>query len=131
VVEWELQFIALQRAEPIRTDFGPGEPFMLTRGPAGEGGFVYVAVPAELVPEVERIQPLGRIRVRARVRNAHSPLTEAPILELLELRRAGDADGRPGRGPEAQRAGPLSHERRGQTERKSTGLNPTPLRISY
>src|SRR5690606_24951511 len=87
VVEWDLQFIALQRAEPIRSDFRTGEHFMLTRGPAGEGGFVYVAVPAELVPEVERLEPLRRIRVRARVRNAHSPLTEAPILELLELRR--------------------------------------------
>ena len=87
VIEWDLQFIALQRAEPIRSDFRTGEHFMLTRGPAGEGGFVYVAVPDELVPEVERLEPLRRIRVRARVRNAHSPLTEAPILELLELRR--------------------------------------------
>lgn len=92
VVEWDLQFIALQRAEPIRSDFRTGEHFMLTRGPAGEGGFVYVAVPAELVPEVERLEPLRRIRVRARVRNAHSPLTEAPILELLELRRRGSTD---------------------------------------
>jgi len=92
VIEWDLQFIALQRAEPIRTDFQAGEHFMLTRGPAGEGGFVYVAVPDQLVPEVERLQPLRRIRVRARIRNAHSPLMEAPILELLELRHRGDAE---------------------------------------
>ena len=92
VLEWDLQFIALQRAEPIRSDFRTGEHFMLTRGPAGEGGFVYVAVPDELVSEVERLEPLRRIRVRARVRNAHSPLTEAPILELLELRRGVGTD---------------------------------------
>ncbi|HEX7091985.1 MAG TPA: hypothetical protein VF192_17845 [Longimicrobiales bacterium] len=88
-VEWSLQFIALQRAEPIRTDFRTGEHFILARGPAGETGFVYIAVPPELLPEVERITPLSRIRVRARIRNAHSPLTEAPILDLLEIRSVG------------------------------------------
>ena len=92
-VEWTVQFIALQRAEPIRTDFRTGEHFILARGPAGETGFVYIAVPPELVPEVERIAPLSRLRVRARIRNARSPLTEAPILELLEIRSVQRGNG--------------------------------------
>ncbi|HEY8470707.1 MAG TPA: hypothetical protein VIL18_13735 [Longimicrobiales bacterium] len=92
-VEWSLQFIALQRAEPIRTDFRTGEHFILARGPAGETGFVYIAVPTELLAEVERIPPLSRLRVRARIRNARSPLTEAPILELLEIRSVRRGDG--------------------------------------
>ncbi|HUE77051.1 MAG TPA: hypothetical protein VMM83_03840, partial [Longimicrobiales bacterium] len=89
LVEWTIQFIALQEAERFRTDFVEGEPFMLARGPADETGFVYVAVPPDRVEEVTRLTPLERVRVLARVRSARSSLTGAPVLDLLELRPRG------------------------------------------
>lgn len=91
VVEWELQFISLERAEPIRTDFYEGEPFLLTRS-GSEGTFVYVAVPPDRLPEMEGLTPLERITVVGRVRTGSAALTGSPILDLLELVR-GDGGG--------------------------------------
>jgi hypothetical protein len=86
LVELRLQFIALDRAEKIRTDFYEGEPFILARAVAGAAGFVYIAVPEELTEQVRRTPPLSRMRVLARVRTGRSQLTGAPVLELVELR---------------------------------------------
>lgn len=86
VVEWRLQFISLERAERIRTDFYEGEPFILARGPGDEAAFVYVAVPPERVPRVERLGPLERIVVIGRVRTGRSRVMGAPVLDLLEFR---------------------------------------------
>lgn len=85
LVDWSIQFIAIQQAERFRTDFLEGEPFILARGPGDEPGFVYVAVPPERVDEVRRLAPLQRVRVLGRVRAAKSALTGAPVLDLLEL----------------------------------------------
>ena len=90
LVDWSIQFIAMQEAERFRTDFLEGEPFILARGPGDEPGFVYVAVPPERVAEVRRLAPLQRVRVLGRVRAAKSALTGAPVLDLLEL-RAGES----------------------------------------
>jgi hypothetical protein len=86
-VEWRLQFISLERAERIRTDFYEGEPFILARGPGDENAFVYVAVPPERVAAVERLGPLERIVVLGRVRTGRSRVMGAPVLDLIELRR--------------------------------------------
>lgn len=85
LVEWTVQFIAVQNAERFRTDFLEGEPFVLARGPEEASGFVYLAVPQELVGQVERLTPLQTIRVLGRIRSARSSLTGAPVLELLEI----------------------------------------------
>ena len=90
VVSWELQFISLERAERIRTDFFEGEPFLLTRPAQGEGPFVYVAVPAERLFELEGLVALERITITGRIRVGSSTLTGSPILDLIELRRSGD-----------------------------------------
>jgi len=84
---WELQYVSLERAEKIRTDFYEGEPFLLTRAPNSPGLFVYVAVPPERVSEVEGLIPLQRIRVVGRLRTGAATLTGNPILDLLELTR--------------------------------------------
>jgi hypothetical protein len=86
-VQWQIQFMALQRADSVRTDFQRGEPYILARDPGGEPGFVYIAVPADHLSAVRRLSPLERVEVVARVRNGRSPLTGHPVLELLELRR--------------------------------------------
>ena len=87
VLQWDLQFISLERAEEIRTDFFVTEPFLLTRMGDGDEGFVYVAVPPERLGEAQGLSPLERIRVVGRVRTGSARLTGSPILELLSLDR--------------------------------------------
>jgi hypothetical protein len=85
-VRWTVQFISLERAEPERTDFYEGEPFILARPTGGGQGFVYIAVPPERVSRVEELRPLQRIQVVGRVRTGRSKLMGAPVLDLVELR---------------------------------------------
>ncbi len=86
-VDWTVQFISLERAEAVRTDFYEGEPFILGRAGGADGPFVYVAVPPDRLSTVEGLTPLEVIRVTARVRRASSALTSTPILDLLALER--------------------------------------------
>jgi hypothetical protein len=88
VVAWSVQFISLERAESVRTDFFEGEPFLLARYGGADGPFVYVAVPMERLPDVEGLLPLERIDVTGRVRTGASSLTGAPIIELISLERS-------------------------------------------
>jgi|SRR5690625_87478 len=86
VIEWEIQFIALDRAEEIRRDLEPGELFILARPPGDQPGFVYIAVPEDLVDQVQGLAPLERVRVRGRVRTGRSSQMAVPILDLIEIR---------------------------------------------
>ena len=87
VLQWDLQFISLERAEEIRTDFFVNEPFLLTRMGEGNQEFVYIAIPPERLGEAQGLSPLERIRVVGRVRTGSARLTGSPILELLSLDR--------------------------------------------
>jgi hypothetical protein len=87
VVAWSLQFISLERAEKVRTDFFEGEPFILARFGDATGPFVYVAVPPDRVAEVQGLAPLEHIEVTGRVRTGASGLTGTPILDLLSWER--------------------------------------------
>lgn len=84
-VEWTVRFVALQRAESIRTDFYEGEPYFLANPPARSRDLVYVAVPPELLPAVEALAALQTVRIIARVRTGRSQ-TGVPILDLIALR---------------------------------------------
>jgi hypothetical protein len=88
IVTWDLQYISLERAEAVRTDFYEGEPFLLARPVDATGtGFVYVALPPAELGTAEGLRPLERITVVGRVRIGRSSLTGSPILDLVELRR--------------------------------------------
>jgi hypothetical protein len=87
VVSWNLQFVSLERAEKIRTDFFEGEPFLLARTSTSGSSFVYVAVPPDRLGEVEGLVPLERINVVGRIRTGAAALTGNPILDLLEITR--------------------------------------------
>ena len=87
VLQWDLQFISLERAEEIRTDFYATEPFLLTRMADGDQEFVYVAIPPERLGEAQGLTPLERIRVLGRVRTGSARLTGSPILELLSFEK--------------------------------------------
>lgn len=86
-VTWTVQFISLERAEAVRTDFYEGEPFILGRAGGPEGPFIYVAVPPDRLSTAEGLTPLEMIQVTGRVRRASSALTGTPILDLLALER--------------------------------------------
>ena len=51
-LEWRLQLIAVQTADELRPEMPPGQPYLLTRGPLPEPGFVYVTVPRRQVARV-------------------------------------------------------------------------------
>lgn len=85
-VAWSARFLALQRADPVRTDFTPGELYVLARDPNEEAGFVYIAVTPEQALAVRRLLPMQKFGFVARVRHGASPLMGHPVLELVELR---------------------------------------------
>ena len=85
-VAWRVQFVAVQRADSLRTDFAPGEPYLLARDPDGEPGYVYIAVPQALLAEARRLVPLQQVEVVGRVRTGRSALMGHPVLDLLEMR---------------------------------------------
>lgn len=84
-VRWRLQYVSLENAEPARTDFFEGEPFILGRAPDGDQGFIYVAVPPELLEEVAELRPLQLIDVLGRVRTGRSALMGVPVIDLIAL----------------------------------------------
>jgi hypothetical protein len=85
-VDWTVRFVSLQVADALRTDFTPGESFILARDPNGETGFVYIALTPDQVPLARRMAPFSAIRIAARVRTGRSPLVGHPIVELIRLR---------------------------------------------
>lgn len=84
-VRWSVQFISMERAEPERTDFYEGEPFILARAPDPQDGFVYLAVPPELLGDVQELDALQMIDVLAQVRTGRSALMGVPVLDLVAL----------------------------------------------
>ncbi len=85
-VRWSVQYVSLERAEAVRTDFYEGESFILARPADRSQGFVYIAVPPELLPQVESLRPLQTLKVLGRVRTGRSALMGVPILDLIALR---------------------------------------------
>lgn len=85
LLRWTIQFIALQVADDLRTDFPPGQRYVLARGPAPEYAFVYVVIPADKLAEVQRLEPLASVTIVARVVSGRSTYLANPILELVDL----------------------------------------------
>jgi hypothetical protein len=87
MVSLTLQYISLERAEAVRTDFLEGEPFLLLRSTEADRSFVYVAVPPEQLAAVSGLQALERLQIVGRVRTGAAALTGNPVLELVEFTR--------------------------------------------
>jgi SH3 domain-containing protein len=87
IVRWNVQFIAVQRADQLRRDLRVGEPYILARGPGDESGLLYFAIPPSLVAEVERFEPLQSLTVTAKVRVGRSEPVGIPVLDLLSATR--------------------------------------------
>jgi hypothetical protein len=87
LVQWQVQAVALQTADPLRSDLRTGEQYLLALGPGAEKTLVYIAVPESLLATARSLPPLAEITVTARVRNGRSEPAGVPILDLQSLTR--------------------------------------------
>ncbi|HEY7460874.1 MAG TPA: SH3 domain-containing protein [Gemmatimonadota bacterium] len=84
-VTWALELIAVEKADGTRSDFKPGEHYLLTRSAVGEREYVYVAIPDGMAAELEALPAFTALTVRGVVRTGRSALVGNPIVELQEL----------------------------------------------
>ena len=87
LVRWEVEVVALQTADALRTGLQTGEQYFLALGPGVEKTLVYIAVPPSLLANARSLPPLAQITVTARVRNGRSQPAGVPILDLQSLTR--------------------------------------------
>ncbi len=85
VLRWNLEFIAIQKADDLRPDIPSGSSYVLARGPLPERGFVYIVVPDARLPAFRALTPLATMTITARVRNSRSRYLGNPIVDLISL----------------------------------------------
>lgn len=85
LVQWTVQYIALQTADELRREIPVGQRYMLARGPLPEAGFVYVILSPQQVAQVERLRPLAELVIIARIKVARSQFLGNPVVELVDL----------------------------------------------
>ena len=85
VLEWRLQMIAVQTADELRAEMAPGQPYLLTRGPLPEPGFVYVVIPADQVERFRSLSPLHEAVLRVKIRAARTRYLSTPVAELVSV----------------------------------------------
>jgi hypothetical protein len=84
-VEWRVQLIAVKQADELRGEMAPGQPYLLTRGPLPEPGFVYVSIPPAQVAEFEAMPPLHELVLRVTIRAARTRFLMTPVAELVSV----------------------------------------------
>ena len=87
LVRWDVQAVALQTADPLRTGLQPGEQYLLALGPGSEKTLVYLAVPQSLLATARSLSAMAEVTVTARVRNGKCEPAGVPILDLESLTR--------------------------------------------
>ena len=83
VVEWRVQFVAIQKADELRPEIPAGQSYLLTRGPLPEPGFVYVIVPPSKLDQFRAVDALQELTIRATIKAATSKYLPTPVVELL------------------------------------------------
>ncbi|HET7041759.1 MAG TPA: hypothetical protein VFI13_07060, partial [Gemmatimonadales bacterium] len=83
VVEWKLQLVAVQVADNLRPELPEGKPYLLTRGPLPESGFVYVLVTPEQAQHYRDLPALREITARVRIRAPSGRYLPTPVVELI------------------------------------------------
>lgn len=81
-VEWRLQVISSAVADELRPEMPPGQPYLLTRGPLPESGFVYLMMSREDAARLAALPALSELTVRATIRAARSRFLITPVLVL-------------------------------------------------
>jgi len=90
VVQWNVEFLAMQTADPLRQGLAENEPYMLVRGPGSENAILYLVVPPSLMSTARALQALSKIAVTARVRIGRSEPAGIPILDVQSIQRLKD-----------------------------------------
>ncbi len=85
VVEWRVQFVAVQKADELRPEIPLGQTYLLTRGPLPEPGFVYVVVPSSQVARFEAVPALKELTLRGTLRAAATKYLPTPVLDLVQV----------------------------------------------
>jgi hypothetical protein len=85
VVDWRVQFLAVQKADDLRPEIPAGRHYLLTRGPLPESGFVYIIIPNDQVERFRALTPLQELMVRGRIKAASTRYLPNPVLELMAL----------------------------------------------
>ena len=92
-LDWRVQIIAVQLADELRPEMPPGQPYLLTRGPLPEPGFVYVMIPPDRVAEFRALPALHEMTLRVTLKAARTRYLATPVAELVAtpgLARAGE-----------------------------------------
>jgi hypothetical protein len=84
-VQWEVEILSLQTADPLRRELARDEPYLLAKGPGAENALLYLAVPPSLLNQAKALPPLTRVLITARVRAGHSEPVGTPILDLKSI----------------------------------------------
>jgi hypothetical protein len=84
-VQWRVQLIAVQSADELRSEMAPGQPYLLTRGPLPEAGFVYVTIPVDRLAEFRALPPLRELVLRVTIRAARTRYLTTPVAELASV----------------------------------------------
>jgi hypothetical protein len=84
-LEWRLQVIAVKTADELRSEMPPGQPYLLTRGPLPEPGFVYVIIPSSQVAPFQALPPLQEVVLRVAIRAARTRFLTTPVAELVSV----------------------------------------------
>ena len=87
LVRWEVEIVALQKADVLRTGLAAGDQYLLALGPGAEKTLVYIVVPPSLLASARSLPPLAKVTVTARVRSGRSEPAGVPILDLQSLTR--------------------------------------------
>ncbi|MBL0179421.1 MAG: hypothetical protein IPP98_09900 [Gemmatimonadetes bacterium] len=82
-VEWTIQILSIQKADELRPELPPGQPYVLARGPIPETGFVYLVVSAKDAEQFRAMEPLAKLRIRATIRAGRSRFLPTPVLTFV------------------------------------------------
>jgi hypothetical protein len=83
MLDWRLQIIAVQLADELRPEMPSGQPYLLTRGPLPEAGFVYVMIPPERIAEFRALPALHEMTLRITLKAARTRYLATPVAELV------------------------------------------------
>ncbi|HXV17942.1 MAG TPA: SH3 domain-containing protein [Gemmatimonadaceae bacterium] len=87
LVRWDVDAVALQTADALRTGLQSGEQYLLALGPGTEKTLVYIVIPANLIQTARSLPPMAPITVVARIRNGRSEPAGVPVLDLQSFTR--------------------------------------------
>lgn len=81
-VTWRLQYLSTHTADELRPEMPPGEPYLLTRGPLPEAGFVYLSMTKAQADRFRSLEPLEEILVSATILASRTRYLPIPVLRF-------------------------------------------------